>query len=337
MDLDEVRKTLSSPRRDDDWSVLHDRFEGDPAAILGELIPRAVVDPTDPNAPQPDPVVVDRLRNATSVLLRLSQTPDADVSAQDEEDLALLSLIAGRPAIPVSGSSVTSPPPQWDFLDRARIEKRLPSVGRIDAVGKQVGTGFVVSAGVVMTNRHVARGLLAKGTNDAMPADAVIDFGHDLTGSTKTARIVEALWISDDDKIDAALLRIEGQALPPPLRVQTKAPASIANNLVYAIGYPFIDNEGNTPEEVMAAIFGKALGIKRVQPGMLKSYDTIDNRRMKHDCSTLGGSSGSWVIDYTTGVVWGLHFSGLYKRRNLAAALWAFADHEQVRNRITPG
>ena len=35
-----------------------------------------------------------------------------------------------------------------------------------------------------------------------------------------------------------------------------------------------------------------------------------------HDCSTLGGNSGSAVIDLDTGEVLALHFGGLYHQKN---------------------
>jgi len=89
---------------------------------------------------------------------------------------------------------------------------------------------------------------------------------------------------------------------PPPLFLQTTPLDAVEDRLVYALGYPLIDNSGDTPEEVIHTIFRDALGIKRFQPGKLLGFDT-DPRRVLHDCSTLGGSSGSCIVDYVSGVV----------------------------------
>ena len=46
----------------------------------------------------------------------------------------------------------------------------------------------------------------------------------------------------------------------------------------------------------------------------------------KHDCSTLGGNSGSSVIDLETNQVIGLHFGGRYLQGNSAVALWELTN-----------
>ena len=45
-----------------------------------------------------------------------------------------------------------------------------------------------------------------------------------------------------------------------------------------------------------------------------------------HDASTLGGNSGSCVVDLDSGRVIGLHFAGQYMQYNEAVALWRLAD-----------
>jgi V8-like Glu-specific endopeptidase len=47
---------------------------------------------------------------------------------------------------------------------------------------------------------------------------------------------------------------------------------------------------------------------------------------MFHDASTLGGNSGSAVIDLETNQVIALHFGGAYLRYNQSVALWPLAD-----------
>ena len=45
-----------------------------------------------------------------------------------------------------------------------------------------------------------------------------------------------------------------------------------------------------------------------------------------HDASTLGGNSGSCVVDLDTGQVIGLHYGGQYMHYNVAVALWRLVD-----------
>ena len=49
-----------------------------------------------------------------------------------------------------------------------------------------------------------------------------------------------------------------------------------------------------------------------------------------HDCSTLGGNSGSAVIDLATGHVIGLHFAGAYLKANYAVASFDLAADKRV-------
>lgn len=332
-ELELLKAALEDPRGDEDWTAIRGRWGRDPLGQLGNL--KAIVDASDPWAAGPEPGTVERLERAAELLGRLSGADLAGATAQDRDDLLLLAQIVGRPALAIRGGELTQPPPQWDFLRRERIEPRLGSVGRIDApAGTQLGTGFVVKAGVVMTNRHVAEALIAHG-GGAFPADAVIDFDREAGGGSRTVRLVAPIWISDDPMIDLALLRAEGDALPRPLPIQREPPGPLEKRLVYAVGYPGRDNLGKTPASVMAAVFRGVFGVKRVQPGLIRGLDTTDPRRFRHDCSTLGGSSGSCIVDYATGRVCGLHYSGIYKVRNSAVALWTVAGHEKIAPHIT--
>ena len=49
---------------------------------------------------------------------------------------------------------------------------------------------------------------------------------------------------------------------------------------------------------------------------------TVEAFEIFHDCSTLGGNSGSPVIDLETHRVIGLHFGGRYMEKNHAVPLW---------------
>ena len=75
--------------------------------------------------------------------------------------------------------------------------------------------------------------------------------------------------------------------------------------MLAVIGFPG-SNNGYDPEPFQR-LFGAALGKKRLSPGF---YTGRRSGSLTYDCSTLPGSSGSVVLDVTTGQVVGLHFAG---------------------------
>ena len=65
--------------------------------------------------------------------------------------------------------------------------------------------------------------------------------------------------------------------------------------------------------------------VKRLQPGQ---HDRVLDgaSALEHDCSTLGGNSGSPLVDLETNLVIGLHFGGTTRWANYAVALWKLVD-----------
>ena len=77
---------------------------------------------------------------------------------------------------------------------------------------------------------------------------------------------------------------------------------------VAAIGYPWEDSRVSYQvRNIMKRIFGGIYDVKRLAPGFLK---TGDEQVLRHDCSTLGGNSGSALIDIESGHAVGLHARG---------------------------
>ena len=67
--------------------------------------------------------------------------------------------------------------------------------------------------------------------------------------------------------------------------------------------------------QLMQSIFGDVYDKKRLAPGQVTEArpDVV-----LHDCSTLGGNSGSVVVDLATGEAVGLHFAGRFLETNYA-------------------
>jgi endonuclease G len=211
---------------------------------------------------------------------------------------------------------------------RARLQRAARAVGRINVSGhpqlQWVGTGWLVADGIVVTNRHVAREFgrrngarftFAGFTGVAMAAS--IDF-REARGldQAREFRVVEILHIEAEAGPDLALLRVEpgrgGSPLADPIPLAVGA--AVAGRHVAVIGYPARDSR--IPDDaLMQSIFGDVYDQKRLAPGQLMA---VLPDLVTHDCSTLGGNSGSVVLDLEDGGAVALHFAGRFLEANHA-------------------
>jgi S1-C subfamily serine protease len=257
-----------------------------------------------------------------------------DLTEDEIHGLEAIVLLEGRPSILIENGHFAPPPAEWAILEshRATIENVIPSVGRIEVPGhprvEWVGTGFLVGPTVIMTNRHVATEFSVKrrgaGWKFAPGIKPRIDFREEhKTPEAVEFDCVEVVWIHP--RLDLALLRVEpssgsGKAMPEPLTVHYRTPKDTRERKIYVLGYPAWDGRRNEPE-VMSSIFAGIYGVKRLQPGTIRTRLVL-GPTFKHDASTLGGNSGSCIVDLESGKVLGLHFAGKYRRYNTAIALW---------------
>jgi hypothetical protein len=260
--------------------------------------------------------------------------PEVALNPEEKFGLEAIVQIEGRPAILIQEGHFFPPPVKWQMLEpaRAQIETNLLSVGRIELNGhpeyEWCGTGFLVSDKVIMTNRHVAKifcdmGLRRKWSIQS-GVTARIDYVEEM-GTEASAEFALTKVIGVHDQFDLSLFQVErvsqsGAAPPKPLPVSAKPPGQMEGLLVYTVGYPAWDGRRNDPE-AMRKIFANIFDVKRLQPGEITSYFEAE-KVFIHDCSTLGGNSGSCVIDLQTNQVLGLHFGGKYQQGNYAVALW---------------
>ena len=85
---------------------------------------------------------------------------------------------------------------------------------------------------------------------------------------------------------------------------------------VVVIGYPARAPAHIIPnQQWMDQIYGSTYDVKRVVPGLAGS---LSRGWATHDCTTLGGNSGSVVINMDKGEAVALHFAGLYMIENYA-------------------
>ena len=217
----------------------------------------------------------------------------------------------------------------------------IPAVGRIELPGQSNipygGTGFVVGPGLLMTNRHVAE-IFATGLGDRRIRfrsgwRAAVNFkrerdrpdGPDL--EVREVRMIHPWW-------DMALLDIPGLTTVQPLRLAVRDARDLAGTRIAVIGYPARDPLRNDPA-VQDKLFERVFQVKRLQPGEIDGGMATASfgklvQAATHDCSTLGGNSGSAVIDLATGEVLGLHFGGRYLDTNYAVPSFEIARDARV-------
>lgn len=284
--------------------------------------------------------------------LQLGPRPLIEVDGQTVDRLQFeqetIVLRTGRPVLAVIGdeAQLVFPDSESDVWKSRLQEASVPlakaarAVGRIEVEGHDLawlGTGWLVRTDVVVTNRHVAAEfarndgasfVFRQGISGAQMS-ASIDFLEEIGSlQERTFRLKGILHIEDPDGPDVAFLHVAPtrKILPSPIRLSTQAEG---NELVAVIGYPARDSR-IPDQELMDKIFGNVYDKKRLAPGQLIGSDATS---VRHDCSTLGGNSGSVVLSLETGEAVGLHFAGRFLRSNFAVPSTIVAERlEKVLN-----
>lgn len=243
--------------------------------------------------------------------------------------LEAIILSVGRPVLFVRKNTFEIPTSDT-WTDRLRasqgiLDKVIPAIGRIEVARHDeldwVGTGWLVREDVIVTNRHVAvefgmrsgQTFTFRKNLSGKVIKASIDFReeHQLPEEEAEFAIKDVLFIHDEPGPDVAFLRLAEKAQRTPIEL---ADTPNPNTDVAVIGYPARDGRRN-PGPDMARIYGDVYDVKRLAPG---SVTKVDDNYVYHDCTTLGGNSGSAVIDLASGRALGLHFSGSFKKTNYA-------------------
>jgi hypothetical protein len=289
------------------------------------------------------PMPQDQLDLAEQAAKKINQVEEMGPS----ERFALEAIIIPdkRPAIDIIDSDYIVTHSLWLHLNNApakgRLRQAILSIGRIELPDHPTlpygGTGFIVGDGLLMTNRHVAQifssGL---GVHDLVfkPGIAVgIDFLRERDRSTSRFLVVKGVAMIHP-YWDMALLRVDGLSqAEPSLTLSSEDPTSLYNRDVAVIGYPAFDPRNDAA--IQNTVFGGTYYVKRLQPGKLNGRRSVESYRrnvsaVTHDSSTLGGNSGSAVIDVGTGHVIGLHFAGVYLDANFAVPTSELARDSRV-------
>ena len=333
-------QAVESSYRDDPERVRELAF----APLGPEVDVRAIVGPRAGPGSDQDASLLAHLEAGAGAVEELTASgAGATLTEEQEAGLDVLLHFTARPALLLEDWSFTDAAPPWGgpLIDAAeRIVETGQRVGRIGRAGApHDGTGFLVGDGVLMTNCHVAREIADAGSAwELIPgAPATVSFAPDPDAPGAATHEITGV-IGVHDRLDLALLRVADGGLPTPLELASAPPNPMAGHSAYVVGYPARNPRQQEPW-LAKLIFGDRYGIKRLQPGAMLatevgpplserpcSHLTTAADVFHHDASTLGGNSGSCVVDLATHRVVGLHFAGAHRRYNDAVALWPLAD-----------
>jgi serine protease len=273
--------------------------------------------------------------------------------------------MTGRPAMrTVNGGLDPLHPEMGDWITRLAgaaaaqwLPRLLAAVGRIDLAvdGQHVhaGTGTVVADGLVMTNRHVLDAVAdpLPGGGFLLRGPVTIVFDDEARDDSRRFALTEVVAAgaqrigrqADLGKLDMAFFAIEARngSGPAPKPVPPAGPMPFLPEVV-VVGYParpgagaVIDPSTGMPSVPMvdrlAAIYQDKYGVKYLSPGEVQfgvGHLPGDSRgwAFSHDATTLGGNSGSPVIQLETRQLCGLHFAGSPLRQNMAHGIAAVRD-----------
>ena len=249
-----------------------------------------------------------------------------------------------RPVLLITNNSFEPPTSEVlkERLSKAKdnIEACIKATGRVEIRNHLrkdwVGTAWLVAKDIVATNSHVAKEFVRRDgesfvfrqnpiTNKIMQGK--IDFREEYKQPEEAEFfITQVLYLNDGDDPDLALLRVStastyGGELSDPIPL-FQGPSNLRDQ-VAVIGYPHEDGQRN-PIPIMDEIFKGIYNVKRLAPGEITG---VTREAVTHDCTTLGGNSGSVLFDYNKGVAVGLHFGGISFRENLAVPSAGILEH----------
>jgi hypothetical protein len=322
-----------------------------------------------PESDQPDPELVEEIIKGAESALAKAEDPDAQYTFRESAGLEAVVMTDGtRPSLTVKDGFVDLADPDigdWNHqltYFRDAMKGVVAAVGRVNTptdVGF-AGTCFAIGPDLVITNRHVLEEIARQNGNGNWtllhPDATTIDFVAEANAETSTANKVLSVAFAGADPInrqinfehlDLAVLTVDpGKGLPAAVALESDPEAVGASRDLYLVGFPArpraylgggVPGPGTETSAVMASVFKWKFGVKKLAPGRVEVAPgglAGDSKRwvFSHDASTLGGNSGSAVVDLSIdgARIIGLHFGGRAREQNWSHSLARVQEFRQA-------
>ena len=207
------------------------------------------------------------------------------------------------------------------YLDRLPVS--LSCIGRVELGERHIGTAFLVTPTLAITNRHVAQSIARFDSNQILLKSNVhLDFGREQWNGKASfdRRSVESVVFAgntivaapvDHKKLDLAVLRVSASALDGEMKNRHLSARQISQSeylsagIVAAAGYPaspdlYVPSTLKSKyDDVLKRLLEGDGGAKRFAPGIPTAFvgDSGPSAwTMCHDATTINGNSGSPVL-----------------------------------------
>ena len=201
--------------------------------------------------------------------------------------------------------------PGWEAF-RTTLQPFAYSIGAVVKLENKrkvvYGTAFLVAPHLVMTNHHVIS-MMTHNSDVIDPKRTFIHFEEEYGVIPKRDAVAVERVAAFHPTHDLALLQLATAQSQPTLPFAGTA-ASLGDDIA-AVGYPVNDISRNPV--FVNALFDGVFGVKRAAPGDVTS---ISADVLSHDCTTLGGNSGSPIFSLDSGQVVAVHQGGLFLTTN---------------------
>jgi V8-like Glu-specific endopeptidase len=218
-------------------------------------------------------------------------------------------------------SSFNTGPWQIDLKPQLdRVGFSLSCIGRVELGERHIGTAFLVTPTLAITNRHVAQAIARfEGNQISLKPNVCLDFGREQWNGKASfdRRSVEAVVFAgnavvaapiDHKKLDLAVLRVSPSALGGEARNRHLSGSSVSLSEYLSAhgaasaGYPaspdlYVPTTLKSKyDDVLKRLLEGDGGAKRFAPGIPTAFEGDSTWTVCHDATTINGNSGSPVL-----------------------------------------
>ena len=171
-------------------------------------------------------------------------------------------------------------------------------IGRLDIrtdVGTFPCTAFLISDTLILTNHHCVPGVIEDPRTRAKTIDAIsLLLGYVSEGIAAGTRRFDVIMppIETDKDLDYSILKVSGSEI----------------GLFGQVKLAVVEPRDNDPYMIIGHPVGSAQHVSR--EGCASAAPAVAEQRLRHECDTLPGNSGSPVLDHVSNRALAIHHAG---------------------------